>query len=111
MNNPEEKQKPETTPQDKLSGWIVLICGILTNVVLYNGTNIYLSSHNAGMPPALIFLLLLFVWGFGLEAISHRRYVLAILGIIFSLPSTVVFLWFVCCYVIPFYVQKVIGGG
>ena len=111
MNNSEEKQNPKTPPPLNGAGWIALICGISTNAVLYYGTDIFLATHNAGMPPTLIFLLVISGWGCAFIALDNRKYVLAILGIVFSLPSVAVFLWFVCCYVIPYYVQSAIGGG
>jgi len=104
MNNSEEQHKPETLPSSK-DGWVALICGILNGLVLYFGNDIYISTHNAGMPPVFIFLLTIVGWSAAFIAIGNRKYALAISGIVLSLPSVIVFLGFVCSIVIPHYIQ------
>ena len=105
MNNSEEKHQQEIhTPSEGL-GKVALICGIMNGLALFFGNDIYIATHNAGTPPALIFLLTISGWSAAFFAIKNREYVLAILGIVLSLPSVIVFLWFICSIVIPSYIQ------
>ena len=110
MTRSEKKQKTETSPPPKVVGWIALILGIMNALVLYYGDGIYIETHNAGLPPALIFLCTICGWPCALGAIKNREYVLGMLGIVFSLPSVAVFLWFVSVTVVPWYIQWFIGG-
>ena len=103
MNDPEEKQDEKTTPPPKGCGWIALICGILSIVA----PPFFLVG---GVPFAIIFLCLLYGWIAAFIAIKNREYVLAILGIILSLPAAAFLCWYVCFVCVPFYVQWYKGG-
>ena len=110
MNSPTEKQNSESPPPMKGLGWVSLICGILTNIVLLSAGHIFIATHNAGMPFALIFFLILFGWTYAFIAICNREYALAILGIVFSFPSAILFFLYVGGVVVPFYIQWFKGG-
>ena len=86
-------------------GWLALICGILTNVVLGYAGHISLATHNAATPLVFIFLFVIFGWAAAFTAIGNGKYILAILGIVLSLPTIAIFIWFICCFYIPFYIQ------
>jgi hypothetical protein len=105
MSDSEKKTNSETPPSLKGCGWGVLICGILTNVVLFFAGHIAFGMHNAAMPLVFIFMLVLLGVTFASIAISNREYILVALGIVLLLPSVAVFFRIVFNVLLPFYIQ------